>query len=64
MHAVHNARINLLATAINDLALAFTIAGFVAPLTGVSFWVEDVSLFALTWIGMECAQLALGGLRQ
>ena len=34
VHTVHNARINLLATAVNNLALAFTIAGFVAPLTG------------------------------
>lgn len=31
MHAVHNARVQLLATALNNVALAFVVAGFVAP---------------------------------
>jgi hypothetical protein len=31
MHAVHNARIQLTATLINNLAAAFVVAGFIAP---------------------------------
>jgi hypothetical protein len=31
MNAVHNARITLLATIVNNLAAAFAVAGFVAP---------------------------------
>jgi hypothetical protein len=31
MHTVHNARITLLATAVNNLPLAVIVAGFVAP---------------------------------
>ena len=31
MHTIHNARIKLLATVSNNLALAFIVAGFVAP---------------------------------
>jgi hypothetical protein len=31
MHTVHNERFKLLATAFNNLALAFVVGGFVAP---------------------------------
>lgn len=31
MHAVHNVRIQLTATLINNLAAAFVVAGFIAP---------------------------------
>jgi len=31
MHAVHNARVQLLAMLLNNVALAFIVAGFVAP---------------------------------
>jgi hypothetical protein len=31
MHTAHNARITLLATALNNLALAVVVAGFIAP---------------------------------
>jgi hypothetical protein len=31
---IHNARINLLATLLNNAGLAFMVAGFIAPLTG------------------------------
>ena len=34
MHTVHNARIQLLATLLNDAALAFIVAGFIALATG------------------------------
>jgi hypothetical protein len=69
MHAIHNARIQLLATALNNVALAFIIAGFVAPaVTGQlpSGW---HALVTIAWIGLGvgihlCAQLALGRLRQ
>ena len=42
MHAVHNARIQLLATAQNNVALAFIVAGFVAPAV-------TVQLAYVTW---------------
>ena len=32
MHTVHNARVQLLATTLNNVALAFIVAGLVAPL--------------------------------
>ena len=32
MHAAHNARVQLLATLLNNLALSFIVAGFVAPI--------------------------------
>ena len=33
MHTVHNARIQFLATLLNNAALAFIVAGFIAPVT-------------------------------
>jgi hypothetical protein len=69
MHTLHNARINLLATAVNNLALAFTIAGFVAPLTSGQISSGGRVLVAVAWIGVGivlhgCGQFVLGGLRQ
>lgn len=37
MSPIENERTKLTATAINNLALAFAVAGFVAPLVGYSF---------------------------
>jgi hypothetical protein len=34
MHTTHNARITLLATLLNNAALAFIVAGFIAPAAG------------------------------
>ena len=64
MHTVHNARILLLATALNNLALAFIVTGFVAPaLTGRLHAVSSI-LATLAWLGPDfvlhaVAQLAL-----
>ena len=69
MHTVHNARINLLATAVNNLALAFTIAGCVAPLIGGQLLGGGRVPVALAWIGFGivphgCDPAVLGGFRQ
>lgn len=69
MHAVHNARVNLLATAVNNGALAFVVAGFVAPLTNGLISGVGRALAAVAWIGAGivlhgCGQIVLGGLRQ
>jgi hypothetical protein len=66
MHTMHNARINLLATAVNNL---FTNAGFVAPFTGGQLLGGGRVPVALAWIGFgivlpRCGQLVLGALRQ
>jgi hypothetical protein len=34
MHAIHNARIQLLAALLNNAALAFIVAAFIAPAAG------------------------------
>jgi hypothetical protein len=65
MHTVHNARIRLLATAVNNLALA----GFVAPVIGGQLQGGGRALVALAWIGFGivphgCGQLVLGSQRQ
>jgi hypothetical protein len=68
LNLIHNARINLLATALNNVALAFIVAGFVAPaVTGQlpSGW---HALVTIAWIGLGvgihlCAQLVLRRLR-
>jgi len=69
MHTVHNARISLLATAVNSLALAVIVAGFVAPVIGGQLQGGGRALVALAWIGFGivlhgCGQLVLGRLRQ
>jgi hypothetical protein len=69
MHTIHNARVQLLATIVNNIAVAFVVAGFVAP--AVSGQLPDTGQAAVTpaWVGIGIAlhftaQLVLGGLRQ
>jgi hypothetical protein len=69
MHAVHNARIQLLATALNNLALAVVVAGLVAPaVTGQlqGGWRLLVTLaWVRFWIILHVGgQVVLGRLRQ
>ena len=69
MHAIHNARIQLLATALNNLALAVIIAGFVAPAISGQLQGGGRILVGFVWIGFgfvlhSCGQLVLGRLRQ
>jgi hypothetical protein len=69
MHTVHNARIQLLATAVNNLALAVIVAGFVAPAASGQLQGGSRVLVTLAWIGFGlvlhgCGQLVLGRLRQ
>jgi hypothetical protein len=69
MHTVHNARINLLATALNNGALAFIVAGFVAPAVTGQLPTGGRAVVSIAWIGLGvgihlCAQLVLGRLRQ
>jgi hypothetical protein len=69
MHTVHNARIQLLATALNNAALAFIVAGFVAPaVTGQLHGGIRVGQ-TLVWVGVGielhfAAWFVLGKLRQ
>jgi hypothetical protein len=72
VHAIHNARIQLLATALNNLSLAVIVAGFVAPVVSGQLQGGGRVLVGLAWIGFgvvlhschSCAQLVLGSLRQ
>jgi hypothetical protein len=51
MHAVHNAKVQLLATLLNNLALAFIVAGFVAPTVGGQLHAGWDALLTVVWIG-------------
>jgi hypothetical protein len=58
----------LLATALNNVALAFVIAGFVAPVVTHQLQSVSAALVTLAWIALGAAlhivaQLALGRLR-
>jgi len=69
MLMIHNARVQLIATALNNLALAFIVAGFVAPfVSGQLLDLGRVSLmFAVICVGIALpivAQRALGRLKQ
>ena len=69
MSTIHNARINLLATALNNVALAFIVAGFVAPAVTGQLPAGGRAVVSIAWIGLGvgihlCAQLVLGRLRQ
>jgi hypothetical protein len=69
MHAIHNARVQLLATALNNLALAFIVAGFVAPVVSGQLSGRSLALVTLAWIGLgiglhSVAQAALEGIQQ
>jgi len=65
VHTIHNARVQLLATALNNLGVGAAIAGIVAPL--VNGTVGDLAhigaWFALGADLMAMAQIVLGRLR-
>jgi hypothetical protein len=68
VNTVHNARITLLATALNSLALATVVAGFVAPAANGQLHAGGQAAATLAWIvgGFIlhfCAQGVLGRLR-
>ena len=68
MHTIHNARITLLATAVNNLALAVIVAGFVAPAAGGRLHGAGQAAATLAWssggiILHASAQRVLGRLR-
>jgi hypothetical protein len=68
MHAVHNARITLLATALNNLALAVIVAGCIAPVINGQLAAAGQVATTLAWIAAGTilhffAQGVLGGLR-
>ena len=68
MHNIHNARVQLLATAMNNSALAVLVAGFLAPVITGQLQSANRALVGLAWLGFGMilhggAQLALGGLR-
>jgi hypothetical protein len=69
MHTVHNARITLLATALNNLALAVIVAGCIAPAVSGQLAGSGQVVATLAWISAGSilhffAQGVLGGLRQ
>ena len=68
MHAIHNARIQLLATLLNNAALAFIVAAFIAPVASghLDFGWHVVTILA--WVGFGVglhfsARAVLGRLR-
>ncbi len=68
MHTIHNARITLLATAANNLALAVIVAGCIAPAATGQLHGVPQALTTLAWIGFglvlhASGQFALGRLR-
>ena len=57
MTAIHNEQTKLLATALNNVAVAYVVIGFVTPVTAVSFGVASAPplklatlLFVLLWL--------------
>jgi hypothetical protein len=69
MHTIHNARISLLATALNNLALAVIVAGFLVPAAGSQLHGSGRAATTFAWIIsgtiLHCfAQGVLGRLRQ
>jgi hypothetical protein len=69
MHTVHNARIQLLATLLNNAALAFIVAGFIAPAASRQLQGGWPLLATLAWVATglvlhRAAYFALGRLRQ
>jgi hypothetical protein len=53
--AIHNARINLLATLINNIALAFIVAAFVAPTVSGQLQGGWHAVVTLAWVGLGAA---------
>ena len=69
MHTIHNARIQLLATLLNNAALAFIVAGFIAPATTGNLHGGWRALATIAWVGLGVglhfsARAVLGRLRQ
>ena len=52
MHAVHNARINLLATLLNNAALLFIGGGFIAPATAGTLHGGWHAFVTIAWIAL------------
>lgn len=66
--AIHNVRINLLATLLNNAGLAFMVAGFIAPLTSGQLHPGWRLAAVVAWIGFGVglhfiARVVLGRLR-
>jgi hypothetical protein len=59
VNAVHNAGVQLLATLLNNVALAFMVAGFVAPTVGGQLRGDWHALVTAAWVafggGLHCA---------
>ena len=51
MHTIHNARIQLLATLLNNAALAFFVAAFIAPAASGHLDLGWHIVTILTWVG-------------
>jgi hypothetical protein len=69
VHTVHNARIALLATVFNNLALAVVVAGFIAPAASGQLHAGWQAVMTLAWIVFGTAlhisgRTVLGRLRQ
>jgi hypothetical protein len=69
MHAVHNAQVQLIATMLNHISVAFIVVGFVGPLITGQLVEIGRALVTLAWIGLGIglhsgAQPALRRLRQ
>jgi len=56
MHTVHNARIQLIATAVNNLGVGCLLAGLIAP--AVNGTVGDLTHIIL-WVVLGCDLIAL-----
>ena len=50
MHTIHNARIQLLATLLNDAALAFIVAGFIVPATTGNLHAGWQAVTNIAWV--------------
>ena len=50
MHTIHNAQITLLATLLNNAALAFIVAGFIAPAAGGQLHAGWQAAATLAWV--------------
>lgn len=74
MHAIHNERVRLTATALNNTAVATVVTGVVVPAAGIAYGLPTAPqmglwwLVALAWLGGAtalhvAARVTLGGLR-
>jgi hypothetical protein len=68
LHAIHNARIQLLATLLNNAALAFIVAGFIAPATSGNLHAGWQAVTTSAWVALGVglhfsARAVLGRLR-